>query len=329
MTNQLDTQVQFIYDPVQPQLRQVTETLHTLASQAGSSMNGLVDQVIDSGGKKVRPAVTLLAAGFHPHDPSSPITMATAVELLHIATLIHDDTIDNSAMRRGRATISSEWGRNVAVLLGDYVFATSATFVCNTGNVRVIRRFSETIMELATGELNEHFSAHDWHQTVADYQGRIYNKTASLFCTAAECGAILSGADEAINAALKSYGYHVGMAFQITYDILDFQGTEEELGKPVGNDLLQGTLTLPALLFMERYPDEPVVKRLQAGEEEEKEEDLRRMVELVRNSAAITDSQAVAVQHRDDALEALGNLERNRAWRSLEALTSYVTDRHS
>ena len=327
MVEGLEVQVQQIYEPVQPQLDQVVENMRGLAAEAGLSVDGLVEQVVDSGGKKVRPAVTLLAAGFHPYDYACPVVMATAVELLHIATLIHDDTIDNSDMRRGRATISSMWGRNVAILLGDYVFATSATFVCNTDNVRVIRRFSETIMELATGELSEHFSAHDWQQTREAYETRIYKKTASLFCTAAESGAVLSGAPEETAVALKSYGYYLGMAFQIMDDILDFQGTEAELGKPVGNDLLQGILTLPALLFLERYPNDPVVRRLAAGSRDQA--DLRQVVEMIKDSSTIADAFAVADQYRDQAVGALRNLEKNRSRRSLEELTDYVNHRRS
>ena len=327
MTEATDIQVQHIYEPVQPQLDRVTENLKGLASRAGFSVDGLVEQVVDGSGKKVRPALTLLAAEFHPHESGLSVTTATAVELLHIATLIHDDTIDNSAMRRGRATISSVWGRNVAILLGDYVFAASATFVCKSGNIRVIRRFSETIMELASGEMGEHFSTHDWHQTRADYEARIYKKTASLFRTAAECGAVVSGAPEPVSEALNAYGYHLGMAFQIMDDILDFQGTEAELGKPVGNDLLQGILTLPALLFIERYPQEPVLQRLLAGGRDEA--DLRRVVEMVQNSSAVDEALVVANEYKDQAVAALRTLEQNPARRSLEELTGYVTHRRS
>ncbi len=327
MTEAADIQVQHIYEPVQAQLDWVTKNLKGLASQAGFSVDGLVEQVVDGSGKKVRPAVALLAAEFHPHEPNLSVTTATAMELLHIATLIHDDTIDNSAMRRGRATISSEWGRNVAILLGDYVFAVSATFVCESGSLRVVRRFSETIMELASGELSEHFSIHDWHQTRADYESRIYQKTASLFCTAAECGAVVSGAPEPVSEAFNAYGYNLGMAFQIMDDILDFQGTEAELGKPVGNDLLQGILTLPVLLFVERHPQEPVLQRLLAGGRDEA--DLRRVVEMVRDSSAVDEALLVADEYRDQAVAALRNLEQNRARRSLEELTGYVTHRRS
>jgi geranylgeranyl pyrophosphate synthase len=328
MVDTVDSRIQFIHEPVQDQLGQVMDNLRALASRAGlAADDGLLDHAVMSGGKKLRPALTLLAARFHPHDHTAPVVMATAVELLHIASLMHDDTVDNSSVRRGRATVSSLWGGKVAVLLGDYVFATSATFVCDTGNIRVIRRFSEAIMELAKGELSEHFSSHDWSQSIADYEDRIYNKSASLFCTAAECGAVLSGGPEPDCQALKSYGYHLGMAFQIMDDILDFLGTEAELGKPVGNDLLQGTLTLPSLLLAQRYPDDPIIRRLKSGGTEE--EDLRRVVEMVRNSSVIDETLAIAERYRGQALDALRELEANRARRSLEELADYIIKRRT
>ncbi|MDE2765602.1 MAG: polyprenyl synthetase family protein, partial [Chloroflexota bacterium] len=246
-----DRSVDTIYAPVRGGLERVEANLRDLAAKADLSLDDrLLAQAVLSGGKKVRPALTLLAAQTSAKDEDDkPVVMATAVELLHIATLIHDDTVDGSRTRRGRATAPSLWGGKAAILLGDFVFAASATYVCDTGDIYVIRRFSETIMELARGELAEHFSAFDWTQTLDDYANRIYSKTASLFSTAAEAGGVLGGADTAASDALRRYGRGIGMAYQVMDDVLDFLGTEEELGKPVGADLLQGTLTLPTLLF--------------------------------------------------------------------------------
>ncbi len=324
----LDDNIQFIYEPVKDDLERVVENLRGLAGQARlSGDTGVLQHAVVSGGKKIRPVVTLLAGAGHPGHVDALVTMATAIELLHIATLVHDDTIDKADTRRGRATISSIWGNDVAVLLGDYVFATSATFVCDTGNLRVVRRFSETIMELARGELTEHFSTHNWNQTVDDYNQRIYNKTASLFCTAAEAGGVLSGAPEDESQALHQYGYNLGMAFQIMDDVLDFLGTEAELGKPVGNDLLQGTRTLPTLLFAERHPDEPIVKRLSGGGQDP--EDLRALVGMIRDSSVMDETLAVMAGYREQALAALANLPASRSRQSLEALTDFVAERRS
>ena len=216
MLKGLDERTTSIYAPIQHQLTLVEERLRGLSQTDTPYLEPLLDYVMANGGKRIRPAITLLAADFYPHQWDHPITMAAAVELLHVATLIHDDTVDNSDMRRGKATVSNLWGQHVAVLFGDYVFATSATFVCDTGNVRVIRRFSESIMDLASGELIEFFTSFDAKQARELYNDRIYRKTASLFCTAAESGAILGGAPEPQIRALHDYGYNIGMAFQIS-----------------------------------------------------------------------------------------------------------------
>ena len=324
----LDDRVRFIYEPVERQLARVVDNLRGLA--AGANLAGdaaLLEYAVVSGGKKVRPVVTLLAGGSREGHEDELVTMATAVELLHIATLIHDDTVDKAATRRGRATVSSLWGNDVAVLLGDYVFAASATFVCDTRDLRVVRRFSETIMELARGELAERASFHDWSQTVDDYFQRIYNKTASLFCTAAQAGGLLSQAPEEEAAALTRYGYYLGLAFQIMDDVLDFLGTEEELGKPVGADLLQGIITLPVLLYADRHTGEPVVARLRDGGRDAA--DLARLIELVRESSAIEETLAMMDNCREQAREALALLPASRSRESLEALTDYVVQRRT
>lgn len=318
-----------LYEQIQDELEAVEEKLSVIGSQSSvaepSLLMELLGHVLEAPGKRTRPAITILASKLHPHDHDLPLIMAAAVELLHIATLIHDDTVDNSAVRRGKATVSNKWGENVAILLGDYVFATSATLVCDTNNVRVIRRFSETIMELSSGELSEISSAYKWNIPRESYWQRIYDKTASLFSTAAESGAVLSGAPESLVQSLKSYGYNLGMAFQIVDDILDFQGTEEEIGKPVGNDLLQGTITLPSILLMERYPDDNPIKSF--FENVEADGNLKRAVEMIQNSDIIPQSYAVAADLCHKATQALEALPDSSYKRSLADLAAYVMER--
>ncbi|MCI0888851.1 MAG: polyprenyl synthetase family protein [Chloroflexi bacterium] len=320
--------VESIYAPVRGGLDAVDANLRRLASESGLLGDAsLLDHALVSGGKKVRPAVTLLAGASRPGREDVLVTMATAVELLHIASLIHDDSVDQAETRRGRRTVSRQWSENVALLLGDYIFATSAVFVCDTGDIGVVRRFSETITELARGELAEQFSIHDWGQSVEAYNQRIYDKTASLFTTAAEAGARLSGAPDEEVEAFRSYGYNLGMAFQIMDDVLDFRGTEAELGKPVGADLLQGILTLPALLFAAAHPDDPVVRRLREGSTARK--DLQAFVELVGASSVIAETETVMDGYRQAAREALAGLPDTEPHRSLDALTDYIGRRRS
>ena len=315
-----------IYEPIQQGLTRVEASLKTLGSDLQFPfLSEVLGHVFDTTGKAMRPAITLLSASFHPHEDRIIEIMATAVELLHIASLIHDDTVDESSVRRGQATIGSLWGRNVAILVGDYIFAASATHVCDTGNVRVIRRFSETIMELSRGELSEMVESYGRDQTREQYLRRIYNKTASLFTTAGESGAILSGAPEDVVQALKAYGYNLGIAFQMVDDILDFEGTQEEIGKPVGSDLAHGIMTLPAIRAIELYPNDKIIDALFRDPDDPVH--LERAVEMIQNSSAVSDSYGEA---RDFCAKAVGTLDalpRNVSRESLEGLVEYVVER--
>lgn len=321
-------QVSAIYAPVQQRLDRVEHRLKELAGVKFPFLSKMLSYVYGSSGKRARPAITLLAASFHPHDEYKSEVMATAVELLHIATLIHDDTVDDSDTRRGRATISSLYGKDIAVLVGDYVFASSATFVCDTGHVGVIRRFSETIMELSSGELHERVSAHDPGQTLDGYHQRIYNKTASLFSTSGETGAILSGAPEEQVAALKRYSRELGMAFQIVDDILDFQGDEDEIGKPVGSDLANGIMTLPAFIARETGPaGNPVDTYLQDDTGDATL--LTQAVEFIRQPKIINAAYDEAARRCEIARNALTALPQTPSRYSLEQLLDYILTRRS
>ena len=316
-----------VYGPVQERLTRVEDNLKKARDSRFPFLAEFLDHIFETGGKRVRPAITLLASNFHDHDFRITETMAAAVELLHVATLIHDDTVDDSDFRRGKATISSLWGRNAAVLVGDFIFAASATYVCDTGNIRVIRRFSETIMELSSGELEEMSQAYSRTQTREAYLGRIYNKTASLFSTAGESGALLSGAPEETVQHLKTYSSNVGMAFQIVDDILDFEGTVEEVGKPVGIDLSHGIMTLPAILAMERHPQDDAIPSL--FERPDDQAAHRRAVDLIKAPQVMADSRALAAEFGRKAVDALRPLPQTPARDSLEELVHYTLARRS
>ncbi|MDE2781170.1 MAG: polyprenyl synthetase family protein [Chloroflexota bacterium] len=325
MVQGLDTRAISIYSPILEELSLVEDRLQDLANTSIPELEPLLDHALSHGGKRVRPALTLLAASIIPTEMDNPVKMATGVELLHLATLIHDDTVDDADTRRGRASVSGRWGKEVAVLLGDYLFATSATLVCDTGNLRVVRRFAETIMELASGELIEYFNTFNPQQEMERYYDRIYRKTASLFRTASETGAVLSGADEDQIQALSRYGYNIGMAFQVVDDLLDILGDESELGKPVGNDLKQGILTLPTILLLQRYPENNPIPLL--FKEPGNTCYLERALEMTRNSSIIPDCFAVIREYCDKAISDLESLPRAESRDSLESMATYVRER--
>ena len=321
----LDERTASIYAPIHHELAMVDDKLRSLAPTEVGHLRPLLEYVAETGGKRVRPAITLLAARPYPHDPGRLVLMAGAVELLHLATLIHDDTVDDSPTRRGRATVGSVWGHQVAVLFGDYVFATSATFVCDTDNIRIMRRFSETIMNLASGELIEYFGAFDASQARETYNDRIYRKTASLFCTAGESGALLGGAPEEQVQSMRRYGYNIGMAYQVGDDLLDFEGDESDLGKPVGSDLLHGVLTLPTIMLEERYPGDRPVSGFFADRDNPAK--LERVVDMIHNSSIIRDCETVVRDYCNHACVELAGFPDGDARRSLRELADYVYDR--
>lgn len=314
-----------IYEPVYDELKLVEDSLKSLARVDSPSLISLLGHVLTPQGKRIRPALTLLAGRFHNYNLAKLIPMATAVEMLHTATLIHDDTIDNSALRRGRPTASSVWSNGIAVLAGDYLFANSARLVSTTDNVRVMRLFAETLMTICGGELSQSFTSYEVDQRRQDYFRRIGQKTASLFSMATESGAVLSDAPETSVQALRDYGYDLGTAFQIMDDILDFTGEAAELGKPVASDLLQGTLTLPAILLLERYPEDNPVTRVFSGEDVEK--NLKLTVDMVRNSNIIHESFQIANEFCSKAHRALESLPDCPARKSFIELTEYVVKR--
>ncbi len=325
MIQGLDDKTKEIYLPVREELGLVGANLKGLSRRRDEHLAPLLAYLFERGGKGIRPAVTLLAARAYSKESATAVIMATAVELLHIATLIHDDTVDNSDTRRGKDTVSSHWDQNVAILLGDYVFAASATFVCDTENIRVIRRFSETIMDLSSGQLLEYFNSYNTGQSRKVYEERIYRKTASLFQTAAESGAILGGAPEDAVEALTSYGRNIGMAFQIVDDILDIDGDVDEVGKPLGNDLLQGVLTLPTIKLMEQRPEDNSIRDIFARKKEKAH--LKRSLDLIQESTIIEECYAEAEGYCARALEDIDALPKGPAKRSLQVLASYVTER--
>jgi octaprenyl-diphosphate synthase len=269
-------------------------------------LNELLAYTLKGGGKRLRPALAMLSARFYDYSLARLLPLTTAVELMHLATLVHDDTIDNSSVRWGRPTINKIWGMEKAVLLGDYLFAKAGEYTASTENLRVIKLLPETLMIITNGELAQAASAFTINQTRDNYFFRISCKTAALFVMATVSGAVLSKAPELSVKIFRDYGYNLGIAFQIVDDILDFIGTEEEVGKPVGSDLLQGTLTLPAIMLNEAYPEDNPVKRLFAGAE--KKSNIGQAIDMVRNSNIIQRCFDVAAEYQNKACSDLKKL---------------------
>ncbi|MCJ7523268.1 MAG: polyprenyl synthetase family protein [Dehalococcoidia bacterium] len=315
-----------MFEPVEKEIALVEEGLKAVADVRYPWLVELLGYIVNSGGKRVRPTLSLLAGKLQNDSCCDAlIYVATGVELLHNATLVHDDTIDLSSSRRGKPTAASIWGWGIATLAGDYLFSKAAELVSQANSVRADRLFAQTLMALCTGELEESFQSFDCNQSRETYFDRIGNKTASLFAMATESGAIVTGASEDSIQALSSYGYNLGMAFQIIDDIFDFTAGEDELGKPVASDLLQGHLTLPAIMLRERYPDNNLIDKI--FEHRQVEENLEKAINLIRDSSIIPDCYNVAQGFIAKACQSLEMFPDSPYRHKLSELAGYVVNR--
>ncbi|HZQ34638.1 MAG TPA: polyprenyl synthetase family protein [Dehalococcoidia bacterium] len=289
----------------------------------------MLTHVLGAGGKRMRPALALLSGSFATYDLDLLVPLAASVEVLHTASLVHDDVIDGSPTRRGRATANALFNNAPSVMLGDLMFAHASELIARTGNIRVIRMFSHTLMRMTTGELDQDLSAFDVSKRIGDYLRRIGGKTASLIEAACEGGAIVSEAPEPWIDALRDYGFNLGMAFQIVDDILDFTGDEATLGKPAGSDLREGTLTLPSLYVLEDDPSPTnPVRRLFAAQRN-REQRLAEAMSCVLAGDAIPRARGMADEFGDRARAALTSLPDTDGRHTLERLIGYVLERNS
>jgi geranylgeranyl pyrophosphate synthase len=305
----------------------VEEKMRSGISDKHTDLQAVVDYLVGAGGKRLRPALTLMAANFYPVDKEKSYSLAASVELLHTATLVHDDLIDNSLFRRGMPTLNISWSPGATILTGDFLFARAAQLAAETDHVRIVNIFAQTLMTIVGGELSQLFNdGHGDVPSLAEYHQRIYAKTASLFAAGTETGGILCNAPEPQIRALRDYGYNLGMAFQIIDDILDFRGDEDHLGKPVANDLRQGIATLPVMLFSQRYSNHPTILKA-VRRESVSDDEILAVVGKIRASGAIEESLEEAVVFVRKAQAALEYLPDNVYRRAMHGLADYTVAR--
>ena len=288
--------------------RQISEQHNT-----ESNLNeNIINHVLSIPGKQLRPSMTIISSKIWNEDVDyKVIKMATAVELLHIATLVHDDTVDFADTRRGEKTASNIWGPHIAVLVGDFLFATSAEYVCDTESIRLIKQFASTISDLAKGELKEIENSNNVDSKVEDYLDIIFKKTGSLFATSSMSGALLGGAKEKDINSLYSFGKNLGLGFQIFDDILDFEGDENQLGKPVGNDLKNGIMTYPSLLARDRNKNiKKDIEELFNLPKNKREDAVTSVVKEIKSSGFIDESISKASKIIEKAIEDLESVQK-------------------
>jgi geranylgeranyl pyrophosphate synthase len=314
------------FTSVQDQLQFVEQRIR---AQAGEDhhpdLRSALEHILSAGGKRIRPTLGLLVGNMLGAPEEKLITLGASVELLHTATLVHDDLIDGALLRRGIPTLNARWSPAATVLTGDFLFARAAKLAAETDYLPLMKLFADTLAIIVNGELTQMFSARGMINRDNYYQ-RIYAKTASLFEMAALAAAMVSTEDEETRAAMKVFGYEVGMAFQIVDDILDFTGEQSAVGKPIGSDLLNGLVTLPAIYFAEAHPRHEDVLSLPEGGWKDTER-VQRLVDSIRQSEAIQQAMDEARQAVSRALKSLSEAPVSPEKEALENLAKFIVDR--
>jgi octaprenyl-diphosphate synthase len=288
----------------------------------------LADHLVSAGGKRLRPLVAIAGARILGSDGTGCLNLAAAVEFIHTATLLHDDVVDGSKLRRGKVAAHLIWGGATSVLVGDFLFARAFELMVDTGSMQALQILARASSVIAEGEVLQLTRAHDLNLDQDTYLEIIGAKTAELFAAAAEAGAISAGADDGHAAALRAYGLNLGLAFQLADDVLDYGGHDDTIGKNAGDDFREGKATLPLLLAITRSgPREAAFWERAVGRLEQTEADFRRAREIVIGVGALDATLDRAADYAVAAKAAIAGLPGN-AWKAaLEDLADFAVSR--
>lgn len=285
--------------------------------------------LLKAGGKRIRPVFVLLAGEFGTYDLERMKHVAVPMELIHMSSLVHDDVIDDANTRRGQLTVRSKWDNRVAMYTGDYIFARALENITKISNPAVHQIMSSAIVQMVIGEMEQIRFFFHTEQTIRDYLLRIKRKTALLIAISCQLGALASGVPERLASRLYSFGYNVGMAFQIRDDILDLRGTEKDLGKPPGSDVKQGNITLPVIYALQR-PDlhGDIVRELVRIQAADGQTDVTPLIATIRRSGGIERADELSSRYIDKAIAALRQLPDVQAKRDLIDIAYFIGDRN-
>ena len=284
--------------------------------------------IVDAGGKRLRPLLVLLTAKACGIETERHIPMAAVVEFIHTATLLHDDVVDMSTLRRGRPTVNSAWNNPSSVLVGDFIYSRAFQVLVEIGDLRIMEIMANTTNKIAEGEVLQLLAKSNPQWNESDYMRVIENKTAILFKAAAECGAILADADTKIAQALARFGMHVGTAFQLIDDVLDYQGDAEKMGKNLGDDLAEGKSTLPLLFAMTHCQagERDLIKTCVTAESFDNEQ-LQQVIDIIIKSGGITYTQEKAEQQAKLAKACLALLPSSQYRETLGQMVEFALQR--
>lgn len=313
-----------MYSFLNADLQLVEKELEAATQSGYSLLSSAALHLLQAGGKRIRPVFVLLSGKFGEYDIQRIKHVAVALELIHMASLVHDDVIDDAEMRRGRETIKAKWDNRFAMYTGDYIFARSLEWMTRLNNPLAHRILARTIVEVCRGEIEQIKDKYRFDQTLRCYLRRIKRKTALLIAVSCQLGAIAANAPKEVADRLYLFGYYVGMSFQITDDILDFIGTQEQLGKPAGSDLLQGNVTLPVLFAMENVHAKEKIVRVHPHTSAD---EMNEIITLIKQTGAIEQSYAMSDRYLQKAFAVLETLPKNKARSALYEVAKYIGKR--
>ena len=304
-----------------------------ILSKTGSDVEMIPEvakHLIDSGGKRLRPMLALASAQLCGYEGDGHIILAASVEFMHTATLLHDDVVDESDMRRGKKSARMVWGNQASVLVGDFLLGQAFRMMVDAGSMEALDVLSTASMVIAEGEVMQLSAAQSMETTEDDYLTVIRSKTAALFSAAAEVGPILAGSEKPVRDAFRSYGINLGLAFQLVDDALDYGGSKADLGKNTGDDFYEGKITLPVLLAYRRGSEKEREFWRSAMESDASDEvALKRAMELLANHNAIADTVARAKHYGEIARDALAPLPANDLKQALLDVVDFCVSRVS
>ncbi len=285
--------------------------------------------IVDAGGKRLRPILVLLAARCCGSKLDAPVALAAVIEFIHTATLLHDDVVDMSELRRGRPTVNAEWNNPSSVLVGDFIYSRAFQLLVEIGDMRIMEIMADTTNKIAEGEVLQLINKNNPASTEHSYMQVIHNKTAILFEAAAHCGAILAGADSAAQDALKSYGMHIGIAFQLIDDALDYDGDAASLGKNVGDDLAEGKPTLPLIHAMTQCSDDDaqLIRECLKSQAPLTADTLQRVITIVSATGSLDYTRSKAQEQAGKALACLDALQPSPYREALQTLSAFSVAR--
>jgi len=313
------------YAPVDPELRELQRRLLEVGSGGHPTFAAAVQHLFGSPGKLLRPTLVFLSARFGPaRDAEVVLNLAQSLELVHTASLVHDDIVDEAELRRNVPTVNATWDDDVALIVGDYLFAKAYSLAAVLPKPEVIAIVAQTVFALCDGELNEVTAARALPTEGAYFQ-RIELKTASLYAACCQGAALLADAEPEHVAALGAYGTNLGLAFQITDDVLDVAGDETDFGKTVGRDLAEGMATLPMIYAVEETEDRRLAARIVAPGKDVSE--MRDLLSIIRGSGGVERARVKALSFHDDAVVALAALPGRPEREALREIADFVVRR--